>query len=230
MASTVASPNMSPVAQSAMMQAQQAAQAAGIALTQQQSYIINAFRGQIYISDQLDVQDTPLYDTITKTAGQSISNTDRWWANVANNSGKTTAQTNMTENSLLPAPEAFAVFSVKLGWSEGMLRSDLQSLVDGCAYNLVLGKKIYQQGNMRHYSAGWGIYATTTRTSESCYTNGLPSAGSMNLVDIKLVVANQMSFYAYLDGFTNGSLTFSSAGQGAILINEFGGLYARGVQ
>ena len=35
------------------------------AITSQQQFIINSFKGQIYISNQLDVQDTPVYDTIT---------------------------------------------------------------------------------------------------------------------------------------------------------------------
>jgi hypothetical protein len=223
--------NMSPAVQSAAGAQVAALQAAGVAVTQQQAYIINSFRGQIYISDQLDVQDTPLYDTLTYTAGASITKTNSaFWANVANNSGKTIAQTNMTNNEVLPAPEAFAVFSVKVGWSEGVLRSDLQTLVDGCAYQLNLGKKPYQQGNLRHYSPGWGIFGVTTKTAESLYTNSYPSAGSMNLIDIKLVIANQMSFLGFLDGFASGSQTLSSAGAGLILINEFGGLYARGVQ
>jgi hypothetical protein len=32
-----------------------------------QQFIINSFREQIYISNQLDVQDTPLYDPIAYT-------------------------------------------------------------------------------------------------------------------------------------------------------------------
>lgn len=210
--------------------AQVATQTAVDAITAQQQMIVDSFRGQIYISDQLDVQDTPLFDTITKTAGQSISNQDQWWTNVAANSGKGIAQTNMSENGVMPAPEAFAVFSVKVGWNEIILRSDLQTLVDGTAYRLFLGKKPYQEGNLRHFQAGWGIYAVSSRTAESTYTNGFPSWGSMNSLAIKLVIANEMPFKAYLDGFASGSQTFSSSGNGAILINEFAGLYARGVQ
>jgi hypothetical protein len=38
---------------------------AATAIAQQQMFIIESFRGQIYISDELDVQDTPIYDTDT---------------------------------------------------------------------------------------------------------------------------------------------------------------------
>lgn len=200
------------------------------AISSQQMMIINSFSGQIYISNQLDVQDTPLYDTISLLAGGILNNTVQWWSNVANNSGKTITQTNMTENSVMPAPEAFAAFGVKIGWSEAFLRSDLQTMIDGSAYNLLLGKKPYQQGNIRHFSSGWGIAGFSTRSSESVYTNGYPSWGSMNQLAIKLVIANQMSFKAFLDGFASGSQTLSLSGAGLILINEFVGLYARGVQ
>ena len=202
---------------------------AALAISSQQQFIINSFRGQIYISDQLDVQDTPLYDTWTLQASQTINDsTSSWFTNVANNSGKTLAQTNMTQNGVLEAPEAFAVFGCRIGWSEGVLRSDLQTMLDSWAYQLTLGKKPYQQGNIRHYSSGWGISGYTTRTSESFYTNGVPSPGGMNLLAIKLVIANQMSFSAKLTGFTGQTL--SGSGSGMILTNELVGLYARGVQ
>lgn len=215
------------LAQAANMQA--ATNSAAMAISSQQQFIINSFRGQIYISDQLDVQDTPLYDTWTLQAGQQINDgTSSWFTNVANNSGKTLAQTNMTQNGVLEAPEAFAVFGCRIGWSEGVLRADLQTMLDSWAYQLTLGKKAYQQGNIRHYSSGWGIAGYTTRTGESFYTNGVPSPGAMNLLAIKLVIANQMSFSAKLTGFPGQTLSLS--GVGMILTNEFVGLYARGVQ
>jgi hypothetical protein len=203
--------------------------AATSAITDQQMFIINAFRGQIYISDTLDVQDTPVYDTLTYTAGGTIQQSNnQFFANVEQGSGKTQAQTNMTQNNKLDAPEAISVFGIRLGWSEDSLRSDLQTLVNSWAYQFSLGKKYYSLANIRHYSAGWGITGFTTRTSESAYTNGFPSRGSMNLLEIKLVIANQMSFYAQLVG--NTSQVLSASGTGMILLNELVGLYARGVQ
>jgi len=58
---------MDPNAQAAM--AAMAAQA----VSQQRSFIIDSFRGQIIISDQMDVQDTPLYDTVTYAAGDTAA-------------------------------------------------------------------------------------------------------------------------------------------------------------
>lgn len=199
------------------------------AISAQQQFIINSFKGQIYISNQLDVQDTPVYDTITYTAGGTINTPNsQFFTNVESNSGKTYAQTNMTQNGKLDAPEAFAVFGVRLGFSEGVLRSDLQTLLDSWAYEFWLGKKEYQRANIRHFSSGWGISGYTTNTSESFYTNGAPGRQSMNMLAVKLVIANQMSFYAQLAGAA--SQVLSASGTGLILLNELVGLYARGVQ
>ena len=206
-----------------------AVQSAAAAITQQQQFIINSFKGQIYISNQLDVEDTPVYDTITYPASGTINTPNsQFFTNVESNSGKTYAQTNMTQNGKLDAPEAFSVFGVRLGWSEDILRADLQTLLNSWAYEFWLGKKDYQRANLRHFSSGWGISGYTTRTSESFYTNGLPGRGSMNMLAVKLVIANQMSFYGQLTGAA--SQTLSSTGNGLILLNELVGLYARGVQ
>lgn len=203
---------------------------AAAAITQQQMFIIESFRGQIYISDELDVQDTPVYDTDTYAAGAAINTPNsQFFSNVEPGvSGKTYAQTNMQENRRLAAPEAFSVFGVRLGWSEDVLRSDLQTFLNSWAYEFWLGQKNYQRANVRHFSSGWGISGYTTRTAESFYTNGLPGRGSMNMVMVKLVIANQMSFYAQLTGAA--SQTLNSGGSGLILLNELVGLCARGVQ
>ena len=218
----------------AQKQANQSMQASAVnsaaaAITQQQMFIIESFRGQIYISDELDVQDTPVYDTDTYAAGGTINTPNsQFFSNVESGAGKTYAQTNMQENRRLAAPEAFSVFGVRLGFSEDILRADLQTFLNSWAYEFWLGQKNYQRANVRHFSAGWGISGYTTRTAESFYTNGLPGRGSMNMVMVKLVIANQMSFYAQLTGAA--SQTLASGGNGLILLNELVGLYARGVQ
>jgi hypothetical protein len=215
--------------QATQQMANAAVQSAVAAITQQQQFIINSFKGQIYISNQLDVEDTPVYDTITFAASGTVNTPNsQFFTNVESNSGKTYAQTNMTQNGKLDAPEAFSVFGVRLGWSEDILRSDLQTLLNSWAYEFWLGKKDYQRANIRHFSSGWGIAGYTTRTAESFYTNGSPGRGSMNMLAVKLVIANQMSFFGQLTGAA--SQTLSASGNGLILLNELVGLYARGVQ
>jgi hypothetical protein len=220
------------MANAALMSNNAAVQAASAtaAISSQQQFVINSFKGQIYISNQLDVQDTPVYDTITYAASATINTPNsQWFSNVVQaTSGKTYAQTNMQQAQKLDAPEAFAVFGVRVGWSEDILRSDLQTLLNSWAYEFWLGQKNYQRANIRHFASGWGISGATTKTSESFYTNGWPSRDAMHILAVKLVIANQMSFYAQLTG--SQSQTLSASGNGAIIINELVGLYARGVQ
>lgn len=220
---------MAAQAQNAALTNMNSMQSATAAISAQQQFIVNSFRGQILISNQLDVQDTPIYDTITFTAGQTITPTNSvFFQNVEAGSGKTPAQTNMDVNGRLDAPEAFSVFGIRLGFSEDILRSDLQTLLNSWAFQFQMLKKPYSQANIRHYSAGWGITGYTTRTAESFYTNGMPGRGSMNLLSVKLVIANQQTFQAQLIGAA--SQVLSSSGSGLILICELVGLYARGVQ
>src|ERR1700678_44973 len=203
------------------------------AITAQQQFIINSFRGQIYISNQLDVEDTPLYDTITYTAGQSITGNQggnsSWFTNVENSSGKTLAQTNMTQNGKLDAPKAFSVFGIRLNWSEGILRSDLQTLLDSWAFGFWVGEKSYPARKIPPFSSGMGISGYPTKTAESFYTNGLPGRQSMNMLSVELVIANKMSFQVSLTG-SNTAQVLSSSGAGLIFLCELVGLFARGVQ
>jgi hypothetical protein len=210
--------------------AQQTSMATAVAaITQQQQFIVNSFKGQIYISNQLDVQDTPIYDTITYAPSGTINQTNSYFfTNVGPASGKTYAQTNLSQTQKLDAPEAFSVFGVRLGFSEDILRSDLQTLLNSWAYEFDIGQKWYQRANLRHFASGWGIAGATTKTSESFYTNGWPSMSAMHGLAVKMVLANQMSFFGFLVGAA--SQVLSASGNGLILVNELVGLYARGVQ
>jgi len=204
-------------------------QSAVAAITSQQQFIINSFKGQIYISNQLDVQDTPVYDTITYAAGATLNQQNSlFFSNVGAASGKTLAQTNMDQPTKLDAPEAFSVFGIRLGISEDMLRIDLQTLLNSWVYEFDLGQKWYQRANIRHFASGWGISGFTTKTSESVYTNGWPSITAMHGLAVKLVIANQMSFKGFLTGAA--SQVLNSSGAGMIMTDEMVGLYARGVQ
>jgi hypothetical protein len=214
----------------AIVQAQNTAMASAVAaITSQQQFIINSFKGQIYISNQLDVQDTPVYDTITYPVSGTINTPNsQFFTNVGSPSGKTYAQTNMSQTQKLDAPEALSVFAIRVGWSEDVLRSDLQTLLNSWAYEFWLGQKNYQRANIRHFNSGWGITGFTTKTAESVYTNGWPAVSAMHGLAVKLVIANQMSFYGQLTGAA--SQVLSGSGAGMILVNELVGLYARGVQ
>jgi hypothetical protein len=103
--------------QAAMVTATQSAVInAAAAITAQQSFITESFRGQIYISDELDVQDTPVYDTDTYAAGASINTPNsQFFSNVEAGAGKNYSQTNMSENRRLGCTGGFLGFRDSVG-------------------------------------------------------------------------------------------------------------------
>jgi hypothetical protein len=193
----------------------------------QQMFVMNAFRGQPYLVDQLDVQDEPLYDTLTFNPGDTITvNTAQWFTSVGPQSNKSLVQTNLTETRHLVAPEAFSVFGIRLLPNENILGSDWENILQGFIFQFWFNSKAFNTGGIRHYAAGMGTYAVTTRTAESWYSNGFPSLSSGHLLQLPLVITNLLSFYAALFG---NNYQLNAAGTGLVFICELVGLHARAV-
>ncbi len=71
-------------------------------MTPQQAMIVDAFNSQVYIANTMDVQHTPLYDTVTIAASNPLSVlTSALFTNVGASSGKTLALTNLTQSQKL---------------------------------------------------------------------------------------------------------------------------------
>jgi hypothetical protein len=200
-----------------------------------QQAIVDAFNSQTYISDQVDVQHTPIYDTVTIAAGGSLSAlTSAFFQNVGPQSGKTLALTNMNQPGRLQAPEAFSIFSFRLRISENILPADLVTIMNGFAMQFIIGQKAYNLAPLWHYNAGGGIFSSATALAGGVSTgfagNGVPARTHMHKLAIPIVIENQANFSASLQG-TAVTLTASgSGGTGATIQLLLDGLYARGVQ
>jgi hypothetical protein len=183
----------------------------------------------------MDVQHTPLYDTVSWSAGDSVTElTGQWFTNVGPSSSKTKAKTNMTQSRRLPAPEAFSVFGIRVYWKPNVLLADLISVLDNFALEFYLGQKSYNLGPLWYYAAGAGIdgvaATTATSTTITSWLNGAPHRESMHKLALPIVIENQMTFWAQLVG-TSTTLTASgSGGTGLTLTVLLDGFYARGVQ
>lgn len=198
---------------------------------QQKQMIVDAFQSAIYVSDRMDVQHTPIYDTVTIAAGAALNtSTSAFFTSVGAQSSKTLAATNMTQSQRLPAPEAFSIFSIRLRWQENIFVDDLYNVLNGFALSLILGQKRYQLAPLWYFGAGGGVSAFTTRTSASFYTNGVPSREAMHKLAIPIVIENQMTFNAQFEGNSLTLTASASGGTGAIFQLLLDGLYARGVQ
>ena len=200
-------------------------------MTSQQQMIVDAFNSEVYVNNRMDVQHTPLYGTVVLAAGATLSQmASALFTNVGPASNKTLALTNVTQSEKLPAPEAFSIFGYRFRWSEDVLRADIQTIINGFALEFYLGQKQYQRGPLWYYAAGGGIYAFTTKTSESVYVNGLPSREAMHKLAIPVVIENQMTFFSQLVGNAITLTAAASGGTGFTFQLLLDGLYARGVQ
>ncbi len=205
-------------------------------MTPQQQMIMDAFNSEVYVNNRMDVQHTPLYDTVTLAASSSSTTgvistlTTAFFTNVGAASGKTFAQTNMSQSQKLAAPEAFSIFGYRFRWSENISLLDVYQLLNGFCLEFFLGIKAYQRGPIWYYSAGGGVWGVTTATTTSVYDNGVPGRDSMHKLAIPIVIENQMTFYAQLNGTTVLSTTAANGGTGIIIVLLLDGLYARGVQ
>lgn len=205
--------------------------------TPQQQMIVDAFNSEIYVANRMDVQHTPIYDTITLNAGSAVSNlTTAFFTNVGAQSNKTLALTNMTQSQRLPAPEAFSIFGFRLRWSENIYSVDLLNILNGFALEFYLGQKVYQRAPLWYFGAGGGIagfnYAAYTATTigSNILTNGVPVRESMHKLAIPIVIENQMTFYAQLVGTAQNLATTTAGSTGLTLQLLLDGFYARGVQ
>ena len=196
--------------------------------TSQQAMIVDAFNSTTYVANQMDVQNTPLYDSVTIPATMSLSPlTSSLFTNVGPASGKTYAQTNMQQQRLLPSPEAFSIFGFRFRYSEDLSILDIWNILNGFCYEFWMGNKNYQRGPIWFYNAGGGIYGVATNSAVSIYNNGMPGRTEMHKLAITIVIENQMNFYGLLNGT---AYTLDTNGNGITFYSLLDGLYARGVQ
>lgn len=200
-------------------------------LTPQQQYIMSEFNGQTYEPNRMDVQDTPLYDTVAFAAGATVTTAASYL--FTNVQGKTLAQTNMKGSQRLNAPEAFTIKSYRFYWQQNILLADLYALIMGASAAVLefyIGNKSYQQGPLWLYAPGGGPFPFSTQTAFGFINNGLPGRQEMNRIAINLVIDNQASFYAQLNTTGLALTTTANGGSGFTYQLVLSGLYARGVQ
>jgi len=190
--------------------------------------ILDSFNSEVYVSNRMDVQHTPLYDTVTIASGSALSVlTSAFFTNVGPSSGKTLALTNLTQSQKLAAPEAFSIYGVRFRYSENISLLDIYNIINGFCFEFFLGQKAYQRAPIWYFNAGGGIWAMLTNTTTSILNNGTPGRNAMHKLAINVVIENQMTFFGQLNGNT---YTLNAGGTGITMVILLDGLYARGVQ
>jgi hypothetical protein len=214
-------------------------------LTAQQAYIMQSFQSQVYIQNQMDVQDEPIYDTLTFPTGGVINpTTAAWFASVGPAApiyagsaiNKTLAQTNLTKQNTLIAPEAQAIYEYRIQFNESIDPRDMLAItgaqagaaapITGFAFQFSMGTKAYQTGPVALYQAHFGVNFQGTAAGQSFLQNGFPSSMGAEALSVNLVIENEESFYGYLQGLAYTVLGTNGVSMKLLLM----GLHARPIR
>lgn len=91
------------------------------------------------------------------------------------NTAKTKLITNMQRGNQFPPPRCLVIMQVGFYFSSQMAKSDIDLVMDNAEIEVRIDDKIYMEGQIWEFPAGVGLAGVTTQTSQSVYTNGLPS-------------------------------------------------------
>jgi hypothetical protein len=193
--------------------------------SQQQNMIMEAFRAEEYIKDQMDVQAEPVYDTISLNAADVIAQggtNAQYFKNIQN---KTLNLTNMTESGQLMNPEALAIFAYRFYLDPRNSVLDSENVLAGFAFVFTMGRKPYQTVPLWMIPQGGGL--DLQGCCDGCIVhNGRPTKEAIRPIAITLVLEQGVNFVADLIG---PNYTIDSAG-GFISQVNLDGLHARGIQ
>ena len=193
--------------------------------SQQQNMIMEAFRAEEYIKDQMDVQAEPVYDTITLALADTIaqgSTTAQYFKNIQN---KTLNLTNMTESGQLMNPEALAIFCYRWYVDPRNEVLDVENVMAGFAFVFTMGRKPYQTIPLWMIPQGGGL--DLQGCCDTCVVhNGRPTKEAIRPIAITLVLEQGVNFVGDLIG---PNYTIDGT-QGFISQMNLHGLHARGIQ
>lgn len=193
--------------------------------SQQQNMIMEAFRAEEYIKDQMDVQAEPIYDTNTQVTNDIIQQGQPSGLFFTNISGKALNLTNMTEPNQLMNPEALAIFCYRYYLDPRNSILDSENVMADFALNFVMGRKPYQTIPLWMIPQGGGL--DVQGCCDACVVhNGRPMKEAIRPIAITLVLEQGVRFEGQLIG---GPYTITAT-QGFIHQLNLDGLHARGIQ
>jgi hypothetical protein len=177
-------------------------------MTGYQQAIAESFAPSINVTNVIDVQHTPLYDTVLITPPAVINqNTSLFFTNVGPLAvpPKDLGTTNVTQSQMLPAPQVFSVRALRLRIAETILRADMDTILNQFSLEFWLSDKCYQRAPLWYFPAAGGIAGFSTNfVGDTAYTNGLASYESLRPLEIPLVIESLSRFYADFVGTAFG--------------------------
>jgi hypothetical protein len=202
--------------------------------TPYQQVISDSFSVSVNVTNVIDVQHTPVYDTVTiAQAGTIDENTSLFFTNVGGGAvpAKTLAQTNMSMSQVLPAPEVFSIRALRLRVAETILRTDFDTILNQFCLEFWMGTKCYQRGPLWYFPTAGGLSGFSSNfAGDTAYTNGFASYESLRPLEIPLVIESMSQFYARFVGTAFVMAATGAGGVGATFMLLLDGFYGRRVQ
>lgn len=194
----------------------------------QSDEILRAFDAQMFDGLKVDIQDTPLIDTIDLAAGAAVNeNSTSFFTNIQATSGKTLADTTAPRNGELPNGEWFSILAIGLYIHPAIFLTDYHEVMKKLAWTFRLGNRDVLTGPIWNWPAGGGPNVVTTAATTTVVTNGVPSRESLTPLKVPIVIQPGVAYSARLVGT---SVTLTAGGGGGLgfrMTTIFRGLWAR---
>lgn len=187
-----------------------------------------AFDSRMFNGQEVDVQDTPLLDTIDLAAGAAVNeNSTSFFTNIQATSGKTPADSTAPRNGELPNGEWFSILAIGLYIHPAVFITDYHEINKKLAWVFRLGNRDVLTGPIWNWPAGGGPSLVTTAATTTAITNGVPSRESLTPLKVPIVIQPGVAYSARLVG-TSVTLTLGGGGGlGFRMTTIFRGLWAR---
>ena len=88
---------------------------------------------------------------------------------------KTKLDTNMTRGNQFPPPSCLVMRRLQFSFSPNMLITDILALWDACYIEFKIDQKIFWEGHLGEFPAGYGVTGVTTQSGVGCFQNGVPA-------------------------------------------------------
>lgn len=181
------------------------------------------------IGDMVDRGIWTYYDTIEVAAGGTGATSIQAFS-VPIGGTKTKLKTNMTRANQFPPPRCLVLDQIGFVFSSRMAKADIDLFLDSYYLEFKIDEKIFFEGPIWQFSAGYGLTGVTTKNNESAWTLGQPNFfATRRFGDFGKYIAPLQQFTFEL--IAPSAPTYSAAPNIGLYVQPFmGGLTDRAVQ
>ncbi len=143
---------------------------------------------------------------------------------------KTKVNTNMTRGNQFAPPNCLVMRRLGIEFSPRMALADILALVDVCYLEFKIDSKIFWEGHLLEFPAGYGISGVSTQSGTGLFCNGLPAMQyTVDYGSYAKYIAPQQNFTLQII-FPSTPPTMSAPGAGLFMTAFLDGLGDTSVQ